>query len=331
MFSLLLSITALGLVSSAHAAVIPRQSGALPSYVLQHAPMSYLYSGEDYWPSDVATHLQHVIPENGTKKVANSVDFNTIGALGSGIYLTSKDDPYDDPSWLFGNGSPDSSGFTTAPATIVAVAKPGGIVDAFYFYFYSFDYATVSSCLLSQCCIALTSDRLAQFLDMEFGDHVGDWEHSMIRFVNGVPQYLYLSAHSGGAAYTFNAVPSLNGRPYTYIGYGTHANYASPGTHEHDFPGLDDYCDGGHLWDVTRNFRGYWFDTASQKFSVASGANIGGQVEGGEGIGWLQFPGRWGDQEYALFHDGQYCVGIPDVATECKLVDGPTGKITVLP
>lgn len=143
MLSAPLLLAALGLASSARAAVCARQSTPLPDYVLQYAPLSYLYSGESWWPADVATHLTHVIPEDGTTKVANSVTFDTIGSLGSNIYLTSKTDPFDDPSWIYGNGSPDASGYTTAPATIVAVNKPGGIVDAFYFYFYSFDYAEV--------------------------------------------------------------------------------------------------------------------------------------------------------------------------------------------
>lgn len=149
----------------------------------------------------------------------------------------------------------------------------------------------------------------------------------MVRFVNGVPQALYLSAHSGGAAYEYNVVPSLNGRAITYIGLGTHANYASPGTHEHDFPGLDDETDAGALWDVTKNFRGFWFDNDTQTFSLASGAGQGAADQVSEGAGWLQFQGRWGDKQYNLFHDGQYCVGIPDVATECLLVDGPTGRL----
>ena len=161
---------------------------------------------------------------------------------------------------------------------------------------------------------------------MQFGDHVGDWEHSMVRFVNGVPTAIYLSAHDGGAAYTFNALPNISGRPITYIGVGTHANYASPGTHEHDVV-LDDVTDAGAIWDVTKSFRGFWYDTSSNSFSIASGADVGATDEAGEGVGWLNFQGHWGDKQYALFHDGQYCVGIPDVATECKLVDGPTGRL----
>ena len=108
MLSTLLPVIALSLSASVQAAVLPRQ-GSLPDYVLKYAPLSYLYSEESWWPSDVATHLQHVIPEDGTTKVASSVSFSTIGSLGSNIYLTSKDDPFDNPSWLYGTGVPDAS------------------------------------------------------------------------------------------------------------------------------------------------------------------------------------------------------------------------------
>ena len=67
----------------------------------------------------------------------------------------------------------------------------------------------------------------------------------MIRFLNGVPQTLYLSAHDGGSAYTFDVVPQQDGRPITYIAIGSHANYATSGEHQHDLPGLYDYTDAG--------------------------------------------------------------------------------------
>ena len=80
----------------------------------------------------------------------------------------------------------------------------------------------------------------------------------MVRFVNGEPQDIYLSAHSGGSAYTYNTLTtsSSGGRAITYIANGTHANYATPGAHQHDLPGLDDQTDAGQLWDVAKNFRG---------------------------------------------------------------------------
>lgn len=162
-----------------------------------------------------------------------------------------------------------------------------------------------------------------QYLDLpHVGDHVGDWEHSMVRFVNGEPKYLYLSAHSGGTAYDFAAVTKQNGRPVTYIAKGTHANYATPGSHQHDFLFLTDQTDQGHVWDVTKNFRGYTFDSSSSTFTIAQGASVGGAKEGGEGVGWLTFGGRWGDKQYdILIKDGQFCIA-PGV---CKYGDGPSG------
>ena len=62
-------------------------------------------------------------------------------------------------------------------------------------------------------------------LGLTFGDHVGDWEHTMVRFINGVPSIVYYSQHSSGAAYTYSAVDKIGVRPVSYSGIGTHANY----------------------------------------------------------------------------------------------------------
>jgi hypothetical protein len=48
----------------------------------------------------------------------------------------------------------------------------------------------------------------------------------MVRFINGVPDTVYYSAHSGGAAYKYSAVEKIGDRPVSYTGIGTHANYA---------------------------------------------------------------------------------------------------------
>lgn len=86
----------------------------------------------------------------------------------------------------------------------------------------------------------------------------------MIRFVNGVPQYIYLSEHSGGSAYNFEAIPLTDrpdGRPTTYIATGSHANYATAGKQEYEgsvlgLIGLYDITDAGVYWDITQNYRG---------------------------------------------------------------------------
>ena len=95
----------------------------------------------------------------------------------------------------------------------------------------------------------------------------------------------------------------------------------TPGSHQHTLPGLEDQTDAGQLWDASKNFRGYWFDNTTQTFTMASGAGVGGSVMSGEGVGWLNFTGHWGDQQYFLFVEGQYCIG----PSECKYSSGPTG------
>jgi hypothetical protein len=73
-----------------------------------------------------------------------------------------------------------------------------------------------------------TSNRLAMVLSvlgLRFGNHVGDWEHTMVRFINGTPSVVYYSQHSSGAAYTYSAAEKIGVRPVSYTGIGTHANY----------------------------------------------------------------------------------------------------------
>ena len=149
----------------------------------------------------------------------------------------------------------------------------------------------------------------------------------MVRFVNGEPTVLYLSAHTGGSAFTFNVTEKTNGRPTTYIAGGTHANYATPGQHCHDLPFdlLCDQTDAGPLWDPALNFRAFWFDTATGAFSVAGGAGVGAQEITAEGAGWLSFAGMWGDEQYPVLEHGQYCLVIEDLVDECKFSSGPTG------
>ncbi|KAI0640082.1 hypothetical protein C8Q77DRAFT_1045467 [Trametes polyzona] len=279
----------------------------VPSFVLQNAPVSHLWSKEQWWPSDVAEHLTHVVPQVNFTAVAPAVTLEDLSSLGSDVFLTSKDDVTKQPAWITSEvGKPDASGKSAAPATIVLVEKDGGVLDAFFFYFYSFDHG-------------------GKVLDIEFGDHVGDWEHSMVRFVDGAPTAVYLSAHSGGSAYTFAATEKTNGRPTTYIAGGTHANYATAGKHCHDLP-LDLLCDqtdAGPLWDPTLDYRAFWYDPAANAFSVAGGAGVGGEEVEAEGAGWLSFEGKWGDEQYPIFEHGQYCLSIGDLE-ECQFVSGPT-------
>lgn len=203
-------------------------------------------------------------------------------------------------------------------------------------------------------------------------DHVGDWEHSMVRFIDGAPTFIYLSSHTSGQAFNYSvlqpitntttstnttsnpSITSYANRAITYIARGTHANYAVPGNHPHGpMNALSDVTDAGPLWDITLNFRGYWFDNSTEMFSVAGGVGRGGREErseglqqwgakslkgqtkgfgeervkqrglegGDEGVGWLEFLGKWGDQSYPVPEHGQVCF-----MGTCKFTDGPTGE-----
>ena len=77
----------------------------------------------------------------------------------------------------------------------------------------------------------------------------------MVRYYNGTPAYIYLSAHSSGTAYEYSTLNQTNGRATTYIAVGTHANYATTGQHDYDVV-LHDTTDSGPYWDVTQNYRG---------------------------------------------------------------------------
>jgi hypothetical protein len=84
-------------------------------------------------------------------------------------------------------------GRSDAPAVLVVVDKGNGIVDAFWFYFYSYNLGNV-------------------VLNVRFGNHVGDWEHSLVRFQHGIPKAVFFSEHSGGEAYSYEAVEKIGRR-----------------------------------------------------------------------------------------------------------------------
>jgi hypothetical protein len=128
-------------ISSVATAATPCVSTPVPSYVLTYAPYIYLSPNETYWPSDVATHIQHVLPSFNYTALASGVTLATVAGYNASTFLTSKDDvtgtnaPTE--TWLLSAyGKPDANNLSAAPVTIVAVNKPSGIVGVLYFLFY---------------------------------------------------------------------------------------------------------------------------------------------------------------------------------------------------
>lgn len=185
----------------------------------------------------------------------------------------------------------------------------------------------ITVCVRAVCHSSTSCFQGPQVLGIRFGNHVGDWEHIVIRFVDGIPAYIWLSVHDWGDAYSFTALEKRGLRPVTYIATGTHANYATVGTHAFILPLglLSDRTDAGRIWDITKNYRGFWYDVLSQSFSSAGGAGIGGRKQMSEGSSWLTWTGRWGDQQYPNSDSRQICI-----LDQCHYVTGPTGKFPIL-
>ena len=171
----------------------------VPSYVFEYAPVVYLHSSDPYRPANVRSQLTNTQPEfNYTAmNVASSpltLDYlnnlNNVG--GPDVYLTSKDNIEDNPTWLNGI-TPDSNGRTNGATSCAIIVNDhgDGLVDVFYMYFYAYDQA-------------------GTYFGVNVGNHVGDWEHNMVRFKNGQSQAIWYSQHSNGQAFHYETVEKYN-------------------------------------------------------------------------------------------------------------------------
>jgi Vacuolar protein sorting-associated protein 62 len=171
-----------------------------------------------YMPSDIATQVTNSIPKVKEVPVARAPSPLTLDNLdqlnamgGKDLWLTSKEGIAAEPKW-FNGVAPDESRKTNniTSCAIVTVDKGSSRIDAFYFYFYAFNDGT-------------------RVVGMEFGGHVGDWEHNMIRFENGVPQAVFFSQHARSQSFTYKAVEKMGLRPVVYVAKGSHAIYGTSG------------------------------------------------------------------------------------------------------
>ncbi|EQB45583.1 putative vacuolar protein sorting-associated protein TDA6 [Colletotrichum gloeosporioides] len=386
----------------------------IPDYVLKYAPLVHLYSGENFWPADIAEHIKHMTPYLERQALNQSLllsDLHQLNKEDGMVYLTSDDDVEQRPEWLHSHvgipepwndeedggeddghedlptedpdrsdrvpsspledttwfdvsrdhpvyrisdprrfphfvpsartGSfqnrrrdqkplpppdtpthkPDQEGYSKAPAVLVLVDKGSGIVDAFWFFFYSYNLGQT-------------------VLTIRFGNHVGDWEHCMMRFENGVPRGIFFSEHEGGQAYTYHAVEKRGDRPVIYSAVGSHAMYAQAGDHPYVLPFkmLKDVTDKGPLWDPAKNAYTYWYDYVQDldedldddlddEVDVASGhrkENPVSLVPTAENpdapTSWFHYAGPWGDKLYSLADMRQW-----RLFAQYHYVSGPLG------
>jgi hypothetical protein len=112
----------------------------------------YLYSKEAYLPSDIGTQLAHTVPCDGATPLtaaqvpaaltlSNLDQLNSFAGGGTGVYLKSKDDVTTHPLWLRGI-MPDAEGRVRGAKTccVIVADKGDGVVDAFWFFFYAYNY-----------------------------------------------------------------------------------------------------------------------------------------------------------------------------------------------
>ena len=142
----------------------------VPSFVVDYAPVVYLYSDDPYRPADIGAQLSNTQPRINFTAIEgapspltldNLNQLNSFGSGGTDVYLTSTTNIVDRPSFLHGV-EPDSSGKTDGAVSCAIIVNDhgSGLVDVFYMYFYAFDYG-------------------GTYFGQTIGDHVGDWEHTM--------------------------------------------------------------------------------------------------------------------------------------------------------
>ncbi|PSK34885.1 hypothetical protein B9Z65_1468 [Elsinoe australis] len=304
------AVLAFGLAVEASPVTKRAVPAGVPKYVIDYAPVVRLFSADPYRPSDIGATLPNTTPQINFTTVNNIPDPLTLDNLdalnakdGANIYLTSKQDVTTNPVWLNGV-APDSSGSIgdAIGSTIIVVDKGNGVVDAFYMYFYAYNWGGV-------------------LLGFNVGNHVGDWEHNMIRFNNGQPQQIWFSQHSNGEAFYWNAVQKEGLRPVVYSSNGSHANYATVGAQDRVLPDLDlpgvvfnDFADEGPRWDPVLNSYFYTFDAAASTFATYDETYP---------VKYLDFLGKLGDQQYPDSDPRQR--NLLDLGLAYKFTGGPTG------
>lgn len=130
-------------------------------------------------PSDISEHLRHVMPWDGLDPIEDRpaldlYNLSTLNSYGPGVFLTSNEaiTTTTAPTWVLGE-IPNSKGElqnSTACAVVIVEHNPMD-VDAFYFYFYSFNEGADIGQVVPPLEKLLPDAQLGD----HYGNHVGDW------------------------------------------------------------------------------------------------------------------------------------------------------------
>ncbi|KAH8653631.1 hypothetical protein BX600DRAFT_515886 [Xylariales sp. PMI_506] len=301
----------------------------VPDYVTRYAPLVRLHSEDPFRPADLLQHLRHTTPTVDQQPVPGvpELDLDNLAVLngvdGNPVALSATDNITTLPAWLFGE-APDASGriYNATPCVVILVEHSSSDIDAFFFYFYSFNRGANITQVMEPL-NRLIFDAAGR---MNFANHVGDWEHNMVRFRDGKPTGIYYSQHSGGAAYDWDdsTLSMQDERPIVFSAYGSHANYPTPGDHVHDAV-LIDYCDAGPTWDPV--FSAYFYHLEPSSLTLTrmfppSGSNT--IPASSNSTSFFYYTGIWGDAQYPDTDPRQKTVPYFGIK---RYVSGPTGPV----
>ncbi|XP_045139261.1 uncharacterized protein LOC123520762 isoform X2 [Portunus trituberculatus] len=117
--------------------------------------------------------------------------------------------------------------------------------------------------------------------EITLGNHVGDWEHVSIKFKGSEPTHMYVSAHTFGAYYTYDAknhrfiyededtregismspvypkiIHFAGSHPILYSAKGSHGLWGAEGTNQYNsLPLLQDETGKGTPWKIWKNLK----------------------------------------------------------------------------
>ncbi|APR78538.1 Hypothetical protein A7982_03885 [Minicystis rosea] len=254
---------------------------------LQYAPKIWLHGEESYFPSSTDAFLPNVHEEEQG---------------GTHYYVTNQSlgcDSCTDP--LFLDGQNPSQSRVPVYAEIVNRTQNGqatNVTDVIYWAFYPYNNG-------KRVCVGVYQEPLGCLGGYStFGNHVGDWEHVTIRFVDGKPSQVYLSQHENGQIFNYGdpALPLSDGRPMVFAALGSHGLYPDAARHTYDqIPTgdtLNDDTGAGTMW-----------DTQASVIQFSPGVQTGAPV-------WLNYTGRWGNPKSG-------CEYVEAISGQCVLNSGP--------
>ncbi|RKG92696.1 DUF946 domain-containing protein [Corallococcus terminator] len=245
--------------------------------VATFAPRVWLHPEELYFPSSTQFHLANVHEENG--------HLVTNQALGC--------DSCTDPQFLDGQ-RPNQTSVPVYAQVIPRTqgGQPTNVTDVLYWNFYPYNNG-------KRVCIGWYSPWGCVGGYSTFGNHVGDWEHLTVRFVDGRPSQVYLSQHANGQLFTFGdkAVFLAGWHPEVFSANGSHGLYPDAARHIYEtiFNGdfLADDTGAGLAWDTWNNV-------------VAIPWQPAGTYTGS--LAWMNLTAYWGNPEGGCDNPTGYCV-----------------------